>query len=325
MALVGSLAAAASPEAEAQGIGIDLYQNLVTREPKVMPATERVFYGKDLAQFGDLRVPKGAGPFPVAIVVHGGAWGSAVSLHYTAPLAAALTCAGFATWNFEYRRIGGGGGWPQTYQDVGAAADYVRELAKRYPLDLNNVVSIGHSSGGHMALWLAARRKLAPGAQLYVESAMPLKGVVSLSGPADIKRFLELIPRFTDVLNQVHGGGSPETIAKNMKEGSPAELLPLGVPQIFITGDKDPAVPIQEAREYSVKANAAGDRVDVISVPGLHFESVDPGNAIAGPEILNAVLKLAGMQGRRCGLRRRQQREALKSGQFSATCLLVLG
>ena len=124
---------------------------------------------------------------------------------------------------------------------------------------------------------------------------MPVKGVVSLSGPGDIKRFLELIPRFADVLNQVHGGGSPENIAKNMKEGSPVELLPLGVPQIFITGDKDPAVPIQEAREYSVKANAAGDKVEVIPVPGLHFEnSVDPGNAIAGPEILDAMLKLAG-------------------------------
>jgi acetyl esterase/lipase len=283
-----------SPEAEAQGIGIDLYQNLINREPKVMPATERVFYGNELSQFGDLRVPKGAGPFPVAIVVHGGAWGSAVSLHYTAPLAAALTCAGFATWNFEYRRIGGGGGWPQTYQDVGAAADYLRELAKRYPFDLGNVVSIGHSSGGHMALWLAARRKLAPGAQLYMENAMPLRGVVSLSGPADINRFLQMIPRFADVVNQVHGGGSPESIGNNMKEGSPAELLPLGVPQIFITGDSDPAVPIREAREYGVKASAAGDRVEVISVPGLHFESVDPGDAIAGPEILKAMLKLAG-------------------------------
>ncbi len=296
VALIGGLVAVMSPEAEAQGIGIDLYQNLINREPKVMPATERIFYGKELPQFGDLRIPKGSGPFPVAIVVHGGAWGSAVSLHYTSALAAALTCAGFATWNFEYRRMGGGGGWPQTFQDVGAGADFIRELAKRYPLDLSNVVSTGHSSGGHMALWLAARRKLAPGAQLYVEAAIPVKGVVSLSGPGDIKRFQEMIPRFADVLNQLHGGGSPENVAKNMKEGSPAELLPLGVPQIFITGDKDPAVPIQEARDYSVKASSAGDKVEVISVPGLHFESVDPGNAVSGPEILNAVLKLAGMK-----------------------------
>ena len=97
--------------------------NLVIREPKVMPATERIFYGKDLTQFGDLRIPNGSGPFPVAIIVHGGAWGSAVALHYTSALAAALTCAGFATWNYEYRRIGGGGGWPQTYHDVGNGAD----------------------------------------------------------------------------------------------------------------------------------------------------------------------------------------------------------
>ena len=82
-ALIGGLAAASPDDASAQGIGIDLYMNLVNREPKVMPATERIFYGKDLTQFGDLRIPKGAGPFPVAIVVHGGAWGSAVALHYT--------------------------------------------------------------------------------------------------------------------------------------------------------------------------------------------------------------------------------------------------
>lgn len=290
--LIG-FAAVFSSAAAAQGIGIELYQNLVSREPKVMPATERVFYGKELAQFGDLRIPKGAGPFPVAIVVHGGAWGSAVALHYTAALSAALTCAGFATWNYEYRRIGGGGGWPQTYQDVGAGADYVRELAKRYPLDLNNVVSTGHSSGGHFALWLAGRHKLKPGSPLHAANAIPVKGVLSLAGPGDLKRFLELIPRFTGPLNEVHGG-TPENAARNMKEGSPVELLPLGVPQIFITGDKDPAVPIQEAREYSAKAAAAGDKVEVISVPGLHFESVDPGDPIAGPAILTAMSKLTG-------------------------------
>lgn len=295
--MIGCIAAVVSSAASAQGIGIELCMNLVNREPKVMPATERIFYGKDLTNFGDLRIPKGSGPFPVAIVVHGGAWASAVALHYTSALAAALTCAGFATWNYEYRRIGGGGGWPQTYQDVGAGADFIREIAKRYPLDLNNVVATGHSAGGHFALWLAARKKLAPGAALYVESAVPVKGVVSLSGPGDIKRFIEMIPRYANVLNQLHGGGSPEAIAKNMKEGSPAELLPIGVPQIFITGDKDGAVPIQEAREYSVKAQSAGDKVEVISVPGLHFESVDPGDPIAGPQILNAMLKLSGKAG----------------------------
>jgi acetyl esterase/lipase len=292
VAMIG-FAVALSADAVAQGIGIELYQNLVSREPKVTPATERVFYGKELSQFGDLRIPKGAGPFPVAIVVHGGAWGSAVALHYTSALAAALTCAGFATWNYEYRRIGGGGGWPQTYQDVGAGADYVRELAKRYPLDLNNVVSTGHSSGGHFALWLAGRHKLKQGSPLHAENAIPVKGVLSLAGPGDLKRFLELIPRFTEPVNQVHGG-TPENAEKNMKEGSPAELLPLGVPQIFITGDKDPAVPILEATEYSAKAIAAGDKVEVTSVPGLHFESVDPGDPVAGPAILNAMWKLAG-------------------------------
>ena len=113
------------------------YYHLVMREPLETRA-QRFYYGSQLPQFGDLRLPKGRGPHPVAIVIHGGAWGSAVSLHYTASLSAALTCAGVATWNIEYRRLGGGGGWPQTFQDVGAAADFLRDLATRFPLDLSS-------------------------------------------------------------------------------------------------------------------------------------------------------------------------------------------
>jgi acetyl esterase/lipase len=136
------------------------YHDLVMQEPHVAQADHRIYYGTNLVQFGDLRLPKGPGPHPVAIVIHGGAWGSAVALHYTSVLSAALTCAGVATWNIEYRRIGGGGGWPTTFQDVAAAADFLRVLATHFPLDLNRVVATGHSAGGHLSLWLAARHRL---------------------------------------------------------------------------------------------------------------------------------------------------------------------
>jgi acetyl esterase/lipase len=273
------------------------YYHMVLREPWETPGL-RFYYGSQLPQFGDLRLPKGKGPYPVAIVIHGGAWGSSVSLHYTASLSAALTCAGVATWNIEYRRLGGGGGWPQTFQDVGAAADFLRDLATRFPLDLSRVVATGHSAGGHLSPWLAARHRLRPGDELYVPNPVALRGVVPLAGPADLANFIVAVPRFESAVKQLLGGGSDADIARHMKEGSPKELLPLGVPQIFINGDHDPSVPIQVVRDYASLARAAGDSVQVISVAGGHFESPDPALQPAGRLIRDSVLSLLGVSSR---------------------------
>lgn len=128
------------------------------------PADARVTYGADPLQFGDLRLPSGKGPFPVAVVIHGGCWVSTfATLQNTAAMADALRDAGIATWNVEYRRLDNpGGGWPGTFTDVGIAADHVRVLAKTYPLDLSRVLAVGHSAGGHLALWLAGRSAAPP-------------------------------------------------------------------------------------------------------------------------------------------------------------------
>src|SRR5215510_2147137 len=102
------------------------------------PADHRITYGSNEFQFGELRLPKGAGPHPVAIVIHGGCWMAEYGLSYMGHLSAALTEAGIATWNIEYRRVGNeGGGFPGTFEDAALATDYVRTLAKTYPLDLN--------------------------------------------------------------------------------------------------------------------------------------------------------------------------------------------
>src|SRR5436190_1546962 len=97
------------------------------------PADARLRYGPEPLHFGDLRLPKGDGPHPVVVVLHGGFWRAAYGLEHIGHLCAALTGAGMATWSIEYRRIGNpGGGWPGTFQDVALAAKYVRELAPTY-------------------------------------------------------------------------------------------------------------------------------------------------------------------------------------------------
>src|SRR5258708_5269307 len=137
-------------------------------------ADHRVSYGKDPLQFADLRVPSGKGPFPVVMVIHGGCWLAEYDLAYIGRLSAALTEKGIATWTVEYRRVGNpGGGAPGTFEDIASAAAHLRVLAKEYPLDLKRVVAVGHSAGGHLALWLA--------------SSFPLRGVVSLAGVTDLR------------------------------------------------------------------------------------------------------------------------------------------
>src|SRR5262245_60200302 len=135
-------------------------------------------------QFGELRLPGGDGPHPVVIAIHGGFWKAAYGLDHIGPVCEALAGAGVATWNLEYRRIGNpGGGWPGTLEDVALGAGHLREIAGEHRLDLKRVVVVGHSAGGHLALWLAGRGR---------SRDMPLRGVVSLAGVADLRLAWEL-------------------------------------------------------------------------------------------------------------------------------------
>jgi len=147
----------ASP-ALAQRLGPRDVDTLPSRAPQLREA-----YGADSLQFGELRLPRmGLGPFPVAVVIHGGCWTKGfATLRNTAAVASALADEGIATWNVEYRQMGDpGAGWPNSFLDVGAAVDHLRALAKAWPLDLTRVVVLGHSAGAHLALWAAARPRL---------------------------------------------------------------------------------------------------------------------------------------------------------------------
>ncbi|HEX2912389.1 MAG TPA: alpha/beta hydrolase [Chloroflexia bacterium] len=240
---------------------------------------ERLRYGSGLHHFGDLRLPAGDGPFPVVISIHGGFWRARYNLEYMGHLCEDLAKRGIATWNIEYRRIGDeGGGWPGTLQDVGQAADFLREIAEGYNLDLKRVVSLGHSAGGHLALWLAARQRLSPNNLLYSPEPLRLKGAVSQAGVTDLQLCWQL--KLSNNVAEEFLGGSPERFPERYREASPAELLPLSIPQWLVHGTEDENVPFVLSESYAQKASALGDKVYLLPLPGAgHFEVVDPHSA----------------------------------------------
>lgn len=250
------------------------------------PADHRIAYGRNEFQFGELRLPKGAGPHPVAIVIHGGCWLSQYGLGYMGHVAADLTSAGIATWSIEYRRIGNdGGGWPGTFEDAGRAADHLRELAKSYPLDLARVVATGHSAGGHLALWLGARRNLPKESPLYTADPLPLRGIVSLAGISDLRKTGTACDQ--EVMQLMGGSAGEKAAIYNL--GSPIELLPLRLPQVIVQGDSDTIIPPAMAREYVEAARKKGDPVKLSRIEKAgHFEVVDP-NSPAWPVIRQSI------------------------------------
>jgi acetyl esterase/lipase len=254
----------------------------------------RIEYGADPLQMGELRLPAGSGRFPVAIIIHGGCWLSAYDLGYMSSLAAALTSEGIATWSLEYRRIGDdGGGWPGTFVDVALGADHLVQLADRFPLDLDRVVVIGHSAGGHLALWLAARPRLTTTSPLYQADPLPLRGVISLAGIPDLAAYSAdegcgaSVPKLL--------GGQPKAVGERLRQASPVALLPLGVKQRLLTGSHDPVVPPALARAYAEAAEATGDTVEVTEIQDAgHFELVAP-DSHAWPAVRKAVLELCNL------------------------------
>jgi acetyl esterase/lipase len=267
----------------------------------VPPGARRIAYGSDPLQFGELRLPSTKGPRPVAIVIHGGCWAAklgnmdqrAVALDNMRPLAAALTDSGIATWNIEYRRLGhNGGGWPGTFHDVAKAADFLRTLARDNQLDLTRVISIGHSAGGHLALWLAARPKVPTSSDLYTKEPLQLTGVVNLDGPADLKATLPLqksvcgSPVVTDLI-----GGSPDEHPDRYLASSPIELLPFSARQEFFAGRM--FAPQVAAYETAVRGKGGELRTAVLADAG-HFVFIDPQSNV-WPRVLKSVRGLLSM------------------------------
>lgn len=235
-----------------------------------------VHYGAAADQLVDAWLPGGPGPHPVAALFHGGYWRARYRLDVMNALAAWLRAAGVAAWNVEYRRIGSpGGGWPGTFEDVAAGFDALAEHADRLGIDLTRVAAVGHSAGGHLALWVAARGRLAghPGSSPRVVPSL----AVSLAGVCDL---VEAARRRLSAGAAVELlGGEPDELPDVYAHASPLASLPLGVEQLVVHGTADADVPEELSVSYAGAAVAAGDRCELLRLEGVdHFALIDPGS-----------------------------------------------
>jgi len=239
-------------------------------------------YGSLPSQYAELSLPAGSNRVPVVVVVHGGFWRTAYGAELGRPLAVDLVQRGWAALNVEYRRVGsgrsaGGGGWPQTALDVAAAVDALAEDGQRLAsgrLDLSRVVGLGHSAGGHLVGWLAAREGL-PSAAPGASPAVRLSGLVSQAGVLDL---------VTAARDGVGGravpdlmGGRPDQEAEAYALASPLARLPLGVPSVCVHGEADDIVPISQSETFVAAARAAGDESELHRFDGDHFPPITVG------------------------------------------------
>jgi acetyl esterase/lipase len=227
-------------------------------DPPPPAADARLAYGPEPKQFGDLRLPGVDGLWPLAVVIHGGAWKATYNLIHTGHMCNALGQAGIATWNLEYRSRGDlGGTWPGAGEDVAAAVGFVDELVDRYPVDPERVVLVGHSAGGQLALYAAKHAQ---------------RPVVALAAVSDLRESAERVGAEGAVASFM--AGMPDEIPDLYAEASPSELLPLGVGQILLHGTKDPEVPYEMSERY---VEAAEGEAELVPLEGAaHFEPIDP-------------------------------------------------
>ena len=217
-------------------------------DPDVGLTGERTTYGDDPSQYVELWRPEGDAR-GVVVVIHGGFWKAEYDLDLGRPLARDLVRRGWVTLNVEYRRVGNGGGVPETLDDVAAAIDTLRDIDG---LDLSRVVTLGHSAGGHLATWAAARHRFDPW-----KDGVPVTAVVSQAGVLDLRGGLDA-GLGTGAVEAFVGAPPGPSYAETYDLVDPTRQLPLDVPVWCVHGRDDDVVPLSQSADYVDAGDGGG-------------------------------------------------------------------
>lgn len=275
-AIVALIAASTATAVHADPVERDAFAALERPKPAA------VFqYGPASSQALDVFLPRGEGPHPIAILIHGGCWRDlpGAGREQLRPIAAELAKQGIAVWSIGYRRADeSGGGYPGTFQDVATAIDELRSQAARYNLDTSRTAVIGHSAGGHLALWASVRDRLPAQSPLRSTDAFVPGAVISLAGIADLKSFGRFVPLLC-------GPGIIERLAPERASNDPyADISPAQLPPppgrvVMVSGIVDRLVPPYVADDYARVLRRTHSRaVTLIDIAAAgHFDLVTPG------------------------------------------------
>jgi len=274
-------------------------------------AQTKISYGLDPLQYGELYLPAGDGPFPVVTFLHGGCWRSSEGMinSYRA-MSKAMTEHGIAAWNLQYRgATSPGGGWPGTWQDIANGFDALKKVAESYPVDLQQVVVVGHSSGGHFGAWLAMRSQLPPNSEIYVEPQVNLMALVMTDAyinPLMIDSIGETGEMYCgEPLLEKLVGGSVEDNIDNFLQISPLEWLPWGIPQEYVVSTYRYPVSLPRVLaqgktsmrtppDYPALAVIAGDEINVRLISNESHGGFTREGSRGYDAAISAVLRLLG-------------------------------
>jgi acetyl esterase/lipase len=259
---------------------------------------EKLSYGVSPYQFVELFQPRGPGPFPVAVLIHGGCFKNEYQgMPQMRGVAGALSSQGIAVWSIEYRGLDQpGGGYPGTFEDVNAALDMLALQAKGRHFDIDRVIAVGHSAGAYLALWIAGRALVPASSPLHDTQSIPVRDVVALGGLGDLRPYREHLQESCGYsISQITGVSSAER-PDVYADTTPIELSPNGSHTVFINGELDNIASPQDARDYADRVRKRGDSAETVVLPGgSHFDEV----SITSPSwrvVLGVIERAAGLE-----------------------------